>query len=336
MKLSFISLSVRNTSRCIWRIRWWRFSTNLFFVILMLVLTACEKQTTPVKLPGPQLSLAVEDVLVTEAWIALHAEDIAAGQEVIVWRDSSEIFRQKGFTGDSLLYDWNLNPGHNYTYRAELWQNGNRLVQSESATAAAMDTTSHNFTWQIDTVGTHSSVLLDVAIVNENDIWAVGKIHTAETDTFDSLGNWIPPYNAVHWDGSEWELKRITYDGSFWTIESVFAFFSNDIWFSAFVKWNGTNFIELPIPNVLIGYGINKIWGTSSTDFYVVGTQGLIAHYNGSGWHRIETGIEIPIQDVWGLTSSPKNEPQVIAVASEKFVTSERIIIQLAQLRHLN
>jgi hypothetical protein len=58
------------------------------------------------------------------------------------------------------------------------------------------DTTSHNFTWRLDTLGTNWSILLDVAIVNENDIWAVGEIHTAETDTFDSLGNWVPPFNA--------------------------------------------------------------------------------------------------------------------------------------------
>jgi len=47
-----------------------------------------------------------------------------------------------------------------------------------------MDTTSHNFTWQTWTFGEHSSSrLYDVAIINENNIWAVGEIYMK-----DSLG----------------------------------------------------------------------------------------------------------------------------------------------------
>ncbi|NOX65840.1 MAG: hypothetical protein GXO85_08580 [Chlorobi bacterium] len=74
-----------------------------------------------------------------------------------------------------------------------------------------MDTTSHNFAWETYTFGgvNGSSYLKDVAIINENNIWAVGEIHTEETDQFDSNGVWVKPYNAIHWDGSTWELKRI-------------------------------------------------------------------------------------------------------------------------------
>ena len=40
------------------------------------------------------------------------------------------------------------------------------------------DTTSHNFTWETWTFGEHSSsVLNDVAIIDENNIWAVGEIY---------------------------------------------------------------------------------------------------------------------------------------------------------------
>ncbi|GEM_PF-3371976 len=70
-----------------------------------------------------------------------------------------------------------------------------------------MDTTSHNFIWRIFTFGgkAGSSFLYAVAIIDENNIWAVGEIYLK-----DSLENPDPlPYNAVHWNGSEWELKRI-------------------------------------------------------------------------------------------------------------------------------
>jgi len=39
-----------------------------------------------------------------------------------------------------------------------------------------MDTTSHNFTWKIDTLGIYGSYLNDVWIVNEDDIWVVGQM----------------------------------------------------------------------------------------------------------------------------------------------------------------
>jgi len=60
------------------------------------------------------------------------------------------------------------------------------------------DTTSHNFTFQTFTFGEHSSsVLYDVAIVNDSSIWAVGEIYLN-----DSLGQPDPiAYNSTHWDG---------------------------------------------------------------------------------------------------------------------------------------
>ena len=46
---------------------------------------------------------------------------------------------------------------------------------------------------------------------------------------------------------------------------------------------------------------MNKIWGTSSQDLYVVGYGGNIAHYNGSSWTKIESGTDLDIQDIWGI-----------------------------------
>jgi len=51
---------------------------------------------------------------------------------------------------------------------------------NEDQTKCLMDTTSHNFIWEIDTLGIGGSYLNDVAIIDENNIWVVGNI---ETDT---------------------------------------------------------------------------------------------------------------------------------------------------------
>jgi hypothetical protein len=162
--------------------------------------------------------------------------------------------------------------------------------------AQTLDTTSHNFTWQTFTFGERTSTLYDVAIIDENNIWAVGEIYMN-----DSLGNPDPTfYNAAHWDGQSWQLKRILYKGGIWTIRAIFAFNENDIWFSAYVRYYNGSFIELPIPDILMGWGINKIWGSSGNDLYAVGNYGNIAHYKNGSWTKIESGTTTSLTDIYG------------------------------------
>ncbi|MEO8400082.1 MAG: hypothetical protein ABI550_09775 [Ignavibacteriaceae bacterium] len=92
------------------------------------------------------------------------------------------------------------------------------------------DTTSHNFTWQTFEFGEHSSsVLYDVAIIDENNIYAVGEIYLN-----DSLGQAdLEPYNLARWDGQKWDLNKIYYlqNGSTFInpIRSIFVFNENNI-----------------------------------------------------------------------------------------------------------
>ena len=68
------------------------------------------------------------------------------------------------------------------------------------------DTTSHEFEWQVTYFGEGAnSYLKDVAIIDEDNIWAVGEIY--ETD---SLGNIIyPTSNVMHWNGMEVKFNKI-------------------------------------------------------------------------------------------------------------------------------
>jgi hypothetical protein len=178
-----------------------------------------------------------------------------------------------------------------------------------------MDTTSHEFSWQSWEFGGDcgSSSLYDVAIIDENNIWAVGEIYLR-----DSLGNCDPKaYNAVHWDGTKWELKRIFYKGGFWVIRSIFAFNANDIWFSGYMRYYNGQFIELEIPDILIGWGINKLWGSSSSDLYAVGNNGNIAHWDGVRWKKIESGTDLAIRDIWGDFDEETNSYEILAIAAE-------------------
>ena len=195
------------------------------------------------------------------------------------------------------------------------------------------DTTSHDFIWQTYEFGgvNGSSYFKDVAIIAPDDIWAVGEIHTKDTDHWNADSTrWLQPYNAAHWDGNKWELKRIyfnlcpngTYLSSY-PIEAVFSTNKNNIWFTeggSIVYWDGSRYKRDCSVNGILTGGIRKIWGISNKDLYVVGTNGLIAHYDGQEWTRIESGTDLPIQDIWG------DQGQIIAIASSHHYPERKVL----------
>jgi len=83
---------------------------------------------------------------------------------------------------------------------------------------------------------------------------------------------------------------------------SIIAFSENEIWVAqrgdqiAKVV-NGTQTQTFCMPWT---FTINKIWGTSGNDLYVVGNNGNIAHYNGSQWRKIESGTDVDLKDIYG------------------------------------
>ncbi|NOX37744.1 MAG: glucosyl transferase, partial [Calditrichaeota bacterium] len=143
-----------------------------------------------------------------------------------------------------VAYDSGLLPNQNYTYQARLLQDGKALARSNILNLTTLDTTSHDFAWEIIEFPSPygSGALYDVAIIDENNIWAVGEIYA------DSAQPWLP-YNAVHWDGERWNLKRIQFryfcnqpETFSAPAKSVLAFGPNDIYIAAgsqLAHWNG-------------------------------------------------------------------------------------------------
>ncbi|KAA0220538.1 glucosyl transferase [candidate division KSB1 bacterium] len=202
---------------------------------------------------------------------------------------------------------------------------------------AEPDTTSHNFTWQSWRFGGEagSSYLNDVAIIDENNIWAVGTIYLK-----DSTGQPDPNiYNAVHWNGSEWEVKRVSvlYRGNIITppLYGIYAFSANDIWLSSGVpvhgdgtNWAQFHLFDMGVLNQNDGY-LTKLWGKSSSDLYYVGTLGTIAHYNGQRWRKVASGTNLDIQDIWGIVDTKTQEKLILCAASDKYQSSEMKIIRI-------
>jgi len=180
----------------------------IIFATTMLTFS-CETTEPP---SSQKLTLTAEDASCTEAWLNLKLDNISLPTEIKLMQNDSIVSVSNINSSDTTLYIENLLPSQTYTFQTII-QSTNQ--KSNSVSVTTMDTTSHNFTWETYTFGgvNGSSYLKDVAIINENNIWAVGEIHTAETDQFDSNGVWVKPYNVVHWDGTSWELTRIANDG---------------------------------------------------------------------------------------------------------------------------
>jgi len=193
-------------------------------------------------------------------------------------------------------------------------------------TECCLDTTSHDFTWEIDTLGDYGSYLKDVAIIDENNIWVVGMIKTDSDD-----------YNAAHWDGESWELVKINFavyyntDPQFIDNAEITSIFyleeSNTLYFTclgALTLYRGLttwDYIEMEPMNGIPG---NAIWGSSPEDIWFVGYNGSIVHYDGSGFTRMESGTEVKLHDIDG---TPDGE-HVFARGYDETVPSQNIILE--------
>lgn len=187
------------------------------------------------------------------------------------------------------------------------------------------DTTSHGFTWQIDTLGqTGASVLYDVAIVSETEAWAVGEMYLPDsTGDIDS-----DAYNVAKWNGFSWTLHRVPVrdfggaTGSY-PIQAIHAFGPNDVWLASaadLIQWDGTSYSGKAFFMTSIPFDgqVLNMWGTSSTDIYCVGRKGSIYHFTGSSWRKLSSGTTISIQDIWGGVNC-NGETEVLALASTLF-----------------
>jgi hypothetical protein len=228
----------------------------------------------------------------------------------------------------------NLLPKKSYTSYVRIYPAGGGEIVSNEVSFTTMDTTSHNFTWQIDTLGDGGgSVLYDVAIINDTLVYAVGEIYKR-----DSLGNWDPlRYNLAKWNGQQWELKRVTvnFRGNLITppLYGIYAFTAADIWIAAGMAIHGSesNWVGHDV-RALTGIdalSFTKCWGVSSTDMYFVGLAGSIAHYDGVRWRRIESGTTLDVYDIYGSRNLRTGETEIYAVAAKQFVTFDRRILRV-------
>jgi len=301
-----------------------KYILSFVFVSFVLFNLGCKKSPTeidkpPIIITPPSLELSVDGVSCTEAWIKVKKLNDTTFLPISVKINEKEFFRGLLAATDTVLFVDSLAPNTTYTVKGIILDT---LQTTKELKVTTLPTTSHNFTWQTFEFGDYNpSALMDVTIIDENNIWAVGKIYLN-----DSLGNPDPNnYNAVHWDGQKWEPIKIAGYGG-WVCRTVLAFSENDIWFEGTIKWDGKNYTVhnngFPLLPNGDGWLINKMWGTSSNDLYALGNGGNIAYYNGKSWQKIESGTDFSLSDIYGNASGE------VYSAGSKFAEAKGIVLR--------
>jgi hypothetical protein len=264
-----------------------------FLIIAVAAVLTCNTIDPPLAL---ELKLELEDVSCTEAWITLTINNVQLPAEVVLYKNNTAQNNILCY-GDTLLYIDSLLPNQTYKFHTTIQSSSHT---SNEISVTTMDTTSHNFSWQVFEFGdVGNCVFFDAAIINENSIWVVGDFTVS-----DSSENGSTMYNAIHWNGSEWVFYRIM----FYTIcgqqhqnsyparaifaiddETIIAASNSQV---AYLK-NGVQTKIECIPAT-----INKIWGTHTNNLYVVGNNGNIAKYHNGNWSRIESGTTHNLLDI--------------------------------------
>ncbi|MBV6510558.1 MAG: hypothetical protein FMNOHCHN_00033 [Ignavibacteriaceae bacterium] len=265
--------------------------------VIFLSFLGCQKPTEPQKLSPPTVVITPEDASCTEVWLRLQFSTEEPVTSVTLSRNDSIIYRNTIFPADTVFFDAGLEPNRVYLYNAAVTdQKGKKYdFMSEVRT---LDTTSSDYVWQTFVFGEHShSIIRDIAVIDENNIWAVGDIYLK-----DNFGNNdFTCYNMAHWDGQSWNLlqtKYYTQSSSFVTlISSIKVFSSENIWYGNLLYMEQDSFYSIPL-NISFPSLIMDIAGPDPKNIVVIGENGNLAHYNGSSWTKLESQTNLDLTSI--------------------------------------
>jgi hypothetical protein len=156
-----------------------------------------------------------------------------------------------------------------------------------------IESTSHNFVWEIDTLGIWQSTATSVWFQDANNIWVAGYFTLSN-----STGS-----NLAHWDGTSWKFFE-----DMWGLHlfDIYGFSNSNIWSvgwwhsgARICHWNGNKWTEY---NLTDFGSLYALWGASPNSIYAVGDSGTIAHYNGSSWRSMNSGTNVHLFSIWGTS----------------------------------
>ncbi|MBK7867872.1 MAG: hypothetical protein IPJ75_13365 [Ignavibacteriales bacterium] len=296
---------------------------KLFFMMILLGLglfTGCsESPTTPVEKPV----LTVDDVSCTEGWLNLSIPPGMLPAQVLLLQDNQTVMSITVVSADTLLYIPTLTHSKVYVFQASITPPNNSPIFSNVTNLTTLSPTGNSFfSWTKHYLGStdiNTSRVKDIAIISENDIWAVGQFVLPDTN----LAGYSD-YNAAHWDGSKWEYKQIQFYYSCQTptathplpIYSIVAFDSENI--TMYSTMQSTSYSSQGQgENVCTPITAVTAWASHPNNLYIGGGLGKIYHYNGTVWTPIETGTDLYVNNIYGDYNKRTKSYEIIAVCAQ-------------------
>lgn len=311
--------------RCVW----------LVAVLAAVLLPACQKDSANPAF-NPSISMSITPG-VTEVWLSIRTIGAETTHFITLWRDGRQISRFDA-RGDTVVVDEGLNNAESHRYQAFLVSKSRELADTGVLTVITLDTTSHHFAWSVtlfpDSV---SGSLYDVVMPDPNHAWAVGTIRTPTAGVRDSLGRLIPAYNALEWDGSQWNFRYLPtgrYDGRLdsTALRTAWALSSTDVWtfanYGSYSRWNGTQWE----PGYLSGAGgIQRMWGRSTREIYLVGPHSIFLRYDGRKVERLVLGEDVDLAGIFGGVNPATGEIEFLTGGGNYL-----LILRAGRFRQLN
>ncbi len=163
---------------------------------------------------------------------------------------------------------------------------------SDTSNAHYSDTTSHDFQWTSYAIP-NEGILSGVWIFGPNNIYVVGGA--------------VRKFDGVSWKDVSPSSAHGSLSGKL-SGSYMFAFQENDYWLvnGDIIDHCVDGFAQEIRTDSLSGTApLHTIWGSSSKDLFAVGDGGMILHYDGAAWTRMNSGTSKDIGHVWG--TSDKN-----------------------------
>jgi hypothetical protein len=293
---------------------------KMFYTLFLLGLglfTGCSESPTDHQVEKPVLT--VDDISCTEGWLNLSIPPGMLPAQVLLLQDNQTVMSITVVSADTLLYIPSLTHSKVYVFQASITPPNNSAIFSNVTNLTTLSPTGNSFSWTKHYLGSTNinySYVNDIAIISENDIWAVGLFVLPDTN----LAGYSN-YNAAHWDGTGWEYKKLWFEapGNYQSVPAITGIlaFSHDNLFMM-SEW-GTTFYDGKNQSKTENgpYWTTTIWGSDSNNIYAGGYSGKIYHYNGTVWTLIETGTNLYVNNIYGDYNKRTKSYEIVAVCAE-------------------
>jgi len=277
------------------------------FILFLLSLfgvafTSCKEPATGPETPTDSLVLKLKEADLTSVTLSLHTAGLTYPAALTLTRNSQPVQTFSLNQPDTTLLDTVLTPSTGYSWQVQMKKTETTFLKSESVTGRTMDTTSHIFSWRLDTLGSAGSYLFDVVIVNDTCIWVAGDITTRPYSSFER-------YNAAMWNGKVWKKFRFVFPNytgseSVQIIRTLVLTGEQKLYFiseiGSVVATDITGEIEYFRTLVPETKGVpSESWGTGIGNFYFSGMNGSLTSYNGSTFSLMPSNTDVDLMDIF-------------------------------------